>query len=53
MRLRFTVLGEPRAKERPRVYNGHAFTPDKEWLDAVDAILEAVKDGTMRKGENE
>ena len=29
MRLRFTVPGEPRAKERPRVYNGHAFTPDK------------------------
>lgn len=29
MRLRFTVPGEPRAKERPRVYNGHAFTPEK------------------------
>lgn len=27
--IEFTVYGEPRGKERPRVYNGHAFTPQK------------------------
>jgi hypothetical protein len=29
------------------------FPPDEEWVDAVDIILEAVKNGELRKGEDE
>jgi len=42
--IRFTVLGEPVAKARPRVGNGHAYTPEatRTWEQAVGwAALQA------------
>jgi Holliday junction resolvase RusA-like endonuclease len=50
--IRFTVLGEPKSKERPRFSNGRAYTPQAT-LDAEKLVADTFKAAMAMQNKDE